>query len=264
MLGKQHISITLATIFPFLIPLLFSNNSDYFLYFGSITAGVLVGSLTPDADCGGKSKLYYDFKLVYDIMQPLQKFVIYIFKKFNLKYKLNLEYEVNNEHRGIMHAPIGIFISSFVLTLIAFLITLVVAKESILIVTSIVFVGVFTGQFLHLLEDSCTVAGINWKFPFGTKELKGKIYTFEKFEGKRDIRPTVYEYSLWSITIVLFIGYAFEIINFVISMVYAFISLAIILVWILIIYLSKTEFKFWYQDIEKIKKIKQVTRNFGK
>lgn len=264
MLGKQHISITLATIFPFLIPMLFSDNSNYFLYFGAIAVASLVGSLTPDADCGGKSKLYYDFKIVYDIMQPLQKFVIFAFKQLNLKNKLNLEYEVNNEHRGIMHAPIGILISSLVLTIIAFLITLIFAKESSLIVSVIVFMGLLTGQFFHLLEDSCTVAGINWKFPFGTKELKGTIYTFQKLEGKRDIRPAVYEYSLWSVTFVLIIGYAFEIINYVLPIVYALVSLVIILIWVLIIYISKTEFEFWYQDIEKIKRIKKATRNLGK
>lgn len=264
MLGKQHISITLATIFPFLIPMLFSDNSNYFLYFVAIAIASLVGSLTPDADCGGKSKLYYDFKFVYDIMQPLQKFVIFGFKKLNLKYKLNLEYEVNNEHRGIMHAPIGILISSLVLTFIAFLVTLVFAKESSLIVSVIVFIGLLIGQFLHLLEDSCTVAGINWKFPFGTKELKGNIFTFQKFEGKKDIRPAVFEYSLWSITLVLFIGYAFELINFLLPIVYILISLTIISIWILIIYLSKTEKKYWYQDIEKIKKIKKAARNFSK
>lgn len=56
MLGKQHVSITLATIFPFLIPTLFLENGDYLLILGSVIVASVVGSLTPDADCGGKSK----------------------------------------------------------------------------------------------------------------------------------------------------------------------------------------------------------------
>ena len=76
MLGKQHVSITLATIFPFLILALFNTNGDYLIIFGSIIAASVVGSLTPDADCSAKSKLYYDFKFVYDIMLPLQKSVV--------------------------------------------------------------------------------------------------------------------------------------------------------------------------------------------
>ena len=264
MLGKQHVSITLATIFPFLIPTLFLENGDYLLIFSSVILASVVGSLTPDADCGGKSKLYYDFKFVYDIMLPLQKLVVWIFEKFNLTHKLNLEYEVKNEHRGIMHAPIGILISTSILTIIAFLITLIVFVESILIVSIIVFAGLLVGQFLHLMEDSCTVAGINWNFPFGTKELKGRIYTFNKFEGKKDIRPIIYEYSLWSISIVLFFGYAFDKIILPILVVNSLILLGVILVWLFIIFTARTDYDFWYQDVNKIKNIKKVARNIGK
>jgi len=264
MLGKQHVSISMASIFPFIIPIIFSDNGNYLVYFISLMTGVLIGSLTPDADCGGKSKLYYDFKLVYDIMIPLQKTVIWVFKRFNLKHKLNLEYEVKNEHRGIMHAPIGILISSLILTLIAVVFTLVFLREINIILVLFVFVGLLTGQFLHLLEDSCTVAGINWKFPFGTKELKGRIYTFSKIEGKKDIRPTVYEYSLWAITFFLFIGYVFEAIDFGYLIVFPIILLTIILVWAFIIYTSRTDSNFWYQDIERIKKIKKAAKELGK
>ena len=263
MLGKQHASITLATIFPFLIPTLFYGG-NYQLYSISILIAVLIGSLTPDADCGGKSKLYYDFRFVHDIMAPIQKTVIWIFNRSSIKNKLNLECEVNNKHRGIMHAPVGILISSLLLTLVASILTLVFLKEHIIVVTFTVFVGLLTGQFLHLMEDSCTVSGINWKFPFGTRELKGKIYTFSKIEGKKDIRPTVYEYSLWSITALLILGDAFDKISLVQFTIYPLILLALVFVWIFIIFTAKSDFDFWYQDIEKIKQIKKTARKIGK
>ncbi len=264
MLGKQHISITLATLVPFLIPTLFLNNSDFFIFSAFILIATLIGSLIPDADCGGKSKLYYDLRFVYDIMIPMQKLVIWSFKIFNLKHKLDLEYEVNNEHRGIMHAPIGILISSLLLSLMTFVIIFIIQKEIAIFVALIVFIGLLIGQFLHILEDSCTVSGINWKFPFGTKELKGKIYTFGKIKGKRDIRPAVYEYLLLSISIVLLIGYIFGIIYFTLLIVYPIILLAVLLIWMFIIYTSQTDFNFWYQDIEKIRKFKKAVRNIGK
>lgn len=262
MLGKQHASITLATIIPLLLPMLLDSN--YQLYSISILIAVLIVSLTPDADCGGKSKLYYDFRFVHDIMAPLQKLVVWIFNRSFIKNKLNLECEVNNKHRGIMHSPVGILISSLLLTLIAAIFTLIFYIESTLFVTFTVFVGLLTGQFLHLMEDSCTVSGINWKFPFGTKELKGKIYTFSKIDGKKDIRPTIYEYSLWSITPLLIIGNAFEKISLTQFTIYPLILLAIVLVWILIIFTAKSDFDFWYQDIEKIKQIKKAARKIGK
>jgi membrane-bound metal-dependent hydrolase YbcI (DUF457 family) len=61
------------------------------------------------------------------------------------------------------------------------------------------------GQFLHLIEDTCTVSGINWKFPFGEKILRGNIYTFDKFENKKDIRPTLYEYMFIGFSFILFV-----------------------------------------------------------
>lgn len=265
MLGKEHVSISLATIFPFIVPMIFLGIGDYPLYSFSLLFGVVIGSLTPDADCGGKPKLYYDFKLVYDIMIPLQKTVIFIFNNFNLKHKLDLEYEVKNEHRGIMHAPIGILISSLVLTLLAVIFAFVFLKGlNLIILLLFVFAGLLFGQFLHLLEDSCTIAGINWKFPFGTKEMKGKIYTFSKIEGKKDIRPSVYQYSLWMVTIFLLIGSSFGFIDFSHWTIYPLIILLVAFVWVLIIITSKTDYGFWYQDIEKIKKIKKAARDFSK
>ncbi len=264
MLGKQHVSITLATVFPLLVPMLFNGDGNYQLYSISILIAVLIGSLTPDADCGGKSKLYYDFRFVYEIMIPLQKSVVWIFDRFNLKHKLNLEYEVGNEHRGIMHAPIGILISSLLIALIVFILAIIILKESAVVIFVTVFVGLLIGQFFHLMEDSCTVAGINWKFPFGTKELKGKIYTFGKFKGKKDIRPAISEYSLWSITFFLLVGDAFDYIDLTQLSVYPLILLVLVLMWILIISIAKTDFQFWYQDIEKIRKMKKIARNIGK
>ncbi len=70
MLGKDHVSITLGTVFPFTIPLIFSDNSQPVYAFCVLVAAV-IGSLTPDADSDGKPKLHYDFKIVYDIMVPL-------------------------------------------------------------------------------------------------------------------------------------------------------------------------------------------------
>ncbi len=264
MLGKEHVSISVATILPFTIPMIFSGNVEYQLYYISLLLAVTIGSLTPDADCGGKPKLYYDFKLVYDIMIPLQKAVILIFKNLNLKYDLNLEHEVNNRHRGIMHAPIGILISSFILTIIASIIGFIAFQTINLVIISIIFVGLLFGQFLHLLEDSCTVSGINWKFPFGTKLLNGKIYTFPKIKGKKDIRPMVYQQALWVITVLLVLGFSFDIIDFSQWFLYPLIVFSVALVWIFIILTSRTEYEFWYQDAKKIKDMKKAAKNFGK
>lgn len=85
-LGKDHVSITLGTVFPFTIPLIFSDNSQP-VYAFCVLVAAIIGSLTPDADSGGKPKLHYDFKIVYDIMVPLHKLIVFSFSFFNLKEK---------------------------------------------------------------------------------------------------------------------------------------------------------------------------------
>ncbi|WP_094228713.1 metal-dependent hydrolase [Methanolobus psychrotolerans] len=263
MLGREHVSISVATVIPFIVPLIFSGNVDYQLYYITLLIAVTVGSLTPDADCGGKPKLYYDFKLVYDIMVPLQKAVIFAFKNLSLKYELNLEHEVNSRHRGIMHAPIGIFISSLILTLIAAIIGFAIYQAINAAIILFIFLGLLFGQFLHLLEDSCTVAGINWKFPFGTKLVNGKIHTFPKIKGKKDIRPMVYQQTLWLITILLVLGFSFDIIDFSQWSLYPLIVVSVTAAWVFIILASRTDYGFWYQDAGKIRKArKSAKRSF--
>ncbi|MCS3924434.1 membrane-bound metal-dependent hydrolase YbcI (DUF457 family) [Methanosalsum natronophilum] len=257
-------SISVATVIPFIVPLVFSGNVEYQLYYIAFLISVIVGSLTPDADCGGKPKLYYDFKIVYDIMIPLQKAVIIGFKNLSLNYELNLEHEVNNRHRGIMHSPIGILISSLILTLIVSAVVFLIYQKINMLMVSFVFIGLLFGQFLHLLEDSCTVTGINWKFPFGTKLINGKIYTFPKEKGKKDIRTIIYQQVLWIITVLLVLGFLFDIIAFNQLTLYPLIVVSVTFVWIFIIATSRTDYGFWYQDVKKIKAAKKTARKFSK
>ena len=72
MLGKQHLLLSTGTVLPFLIPLVFLENNLPLLYAIVFYLAVMVGSLTPDADCGGKSKLHYDFPYVYIAMKFLK------------------------------------------------------------------------------------------------------------------------------------------------------------------------------------------------
>jgi membrane-bound metal-dependent hydrolase YbcI (DUF457 family) len=251
MLGKHHLSISILTILPFLIPLLFLGNQNYVSYFIAVLFSVAVGSLMPDADCGGKSKLYYDFKFVYYLMLPIQKFTLWIFNHSKIKTKLKLKYEVDNEHRGIMHSPIGVFISSTIITLVFLIVLLIIGQFNLILVFLVLF-GLIIGQLLHLLEDSCTVSGINWKFPFGEKILKGGIYTFEKVEGKVDVRPFWYQNILIGITVLLILGYAFGLIEINIFLIYLITLTLIVLSWIVFILLSKQSAEKWNRDKKEL------------
>ena len=107
MLGRHHLAISVLIVLPFLIPFLFLN-VDLILPITFFIA-VAIGSLIPDADCGGKSKLHYDFYIVDLIMKKtINPLVIKIFNLISKKKPEKFEYEVKDEHRGIMHAPIGV------------------------------------------------------------------------------------------------------------------------------------------------------------
>ena len=208
MLGRHHVAITLATLFPLIIPIVFLSKETLLLYSIAFLIAAIIGSLTPDADCGGKSKLYYDFWIISQLMYPIMKLTVWVFKLSKVKSKISAKFQgaqdVNYEHRGIMHSPIGILISSFLLTLILSIFMAFIGSLNFIFIF-VIFLGLIIGQILHLLEDSCTVSGINWKFPFGIKEIKGKVYTFGKIPGKIDIRPSIFVYSLGGLSAILFI-----------------------------------------------------------
>ena len=258
MLGRDHVSITFGTVFPFTIPLIFSESSHPVYAFCLLVAAV-IGSLMPDADSDEKPKLHYDFKIIYYIMVPLHKLIVFSFSFFNLKEKMNLQYVVEEQHRGIMHSPIGIFISSFVLILLTTIVGYFVFHGINATLIGFLFLGLISGQFLHLLEDSCTVSGIKWLFPFGTGELKGSIYTVNKIEGKKDIRPFLYRVFLLFVSATLLILHLLGTIDVNKSGIYLLIFAVITLIWSLIFLTAKIDNdKLWIHDAKKVRKLERA------
>lgn len=254
MLGRHHLAISMGVVVPFLIPMLFKQNVNLILPLTFLLA-VMIGSLTPDADCGGKSKLYYNFNIVDWIMKKtVTPTVLFIFKL--LSKKKVLEYEVKEEHRGIMHSPIGVLISSFLLTIILLIIVLVIGAFNFWILI-IIFFGLLIGQFLHLMEDSFTISGINWKFPFGTKQVLGEIYTFPKIEKKRDIRPEIFIYSLGFFSLIILLSFIFNAIKISLIIYYIIILIIVLLIIWINFLLAKSKSQRWYQDAKKVRKVKR-------
>jgi|APSaa5957512622_1039677.scaffolds.fasta_scaffold32800_1 membrane-bound metal-dependent hydrolase YbcI (DUF457 family) len=234
MLGKQHMLLSTGTVLPFLIPLVFLESNLPLLYAIIFYIAVMIGSLTPDADCGGKSKLHYDFPYVYVAMKPIQWLTVKLFRSKKIRAKLKVEKEVKEEHRGIMHSPIGILISSFLLSLVLMGILILLNSLNGIIIL-IIFAGLFIGQFLHLLQDSCTKTGINWKFPFGDKLVKGKIFTGDS----KDKRPLIYISILNFVPVMLIVLYAMQEMNFSLGLLYSLLVVLMSLLWLLFLKISK-------------------------
>lgn len=171
MLGKDHIAISIAFVLTFIIPLFFLGNID-FIFPIVLLISVLIGSLLPDVDCEGKPTLFYRFPEIHKTAHFIAtKTIIPLFKHLISKKKIKTEYDVKDEHRGIIHSPIGVLLSSFIFALLILIFSLIFGMLNWIIIL-IIFVGLIIGQMLHLFQDSCTISGINWGFPFNTKTWK--------------------------------------------------------------------------------------------
>lgn len=205
MLGKHHLLISSIIALLLVFPLILSRNSSLIIFGSLFFIFAAIGSLLPDADSIKGSELRRSFRYIDNLMQLLIPVITLGFQ--HVGYQKEWNHEIREEHRGLIHSPIGILTTSFVISLIVLipLLILVLLGEPsyFLILGLIIFLGLMSGQFLHILEDSCTVSGINWKFPFGTKRVRGNIIT------KRERYPVLESPRQWSLIIIyiaIFLG----------------------------------------------------------
>ena len=105
----------------------------------------LVGTIAPDADMKkGRAKIYHSpFRAIAYLLKVVE---------FNTKGK--------RKHRGSLHKFHGVFLSSFFIGIIMYLLLVTInhfsnffSMNSIFIFSSDIFLGLFLGQLYHLLED---------------------------------------------------------------------------------------------------------------
>jgi len=151
-----------------------------------VVGGIIIGSLTPDVDAPDATIFHLSSYSHQRAAPPLLKIIgllsavfgyfiryfIYIPLSILLHFVLgDPEYR---RHRGLLHTPLGIVLTTVVLLCYTLVILTVMGKQ---FSDGIVLggVGFCSGGFLHLLEDSCTVGGIAWKFPLSPSRLRGGI-----------------------------------------------------------------------------------------
>lgn len=203
MLGKDHITLSVFTVSLILMPLLTMEGWGGIFILAVIAAGI--GSLAPDVDSpdaaifhkrvrglkGTTRKLFdgwvgpflptFGYILKNLIYRPSVKVIQFLVKKD----KLSLQYKVTEAHRGVLHSNLGLVITIIFLLIYSLILKLALLQggSDVLSLRAIlVFCLAFSlGFFLHLVEDACTVSGINFTFPFSKRLLfKGKIKTGEK------------------------------------------------------------------------------------
>lgn len=218
MLGKDHITLSVFTVSLLIMPFF----TDYALLFILAVIAAGVGSLAPDSDSPDAAIFHDKIKglkgntanILNSLIGPILpifgfiiKFLIYhpsikAIQFLTKKDKLSLQYEVTEAHRGILHSNLGLAIA-VVFLFIYGIILMLFFPDMLSLQAILIFTFAFSiGFFLHLIEDTCTVTGINFSFPFSKKlYFKGKIRT-----GKKD-KYTKYTNSFGGYLGALNVGY---------------------------------------------------------
>ncbi|MCM2465700.1 metal-dependent hydrolase [Methanoculleus oceani] len=195
MRGDQHVSLSLATTWlliapwaPVLDPVL----SAVLLF------GVFVGSLAPDADAvdaaifngriagakGKRGQVLNGFAVVLPVFGYTIRYLIYY--PLSLVFLLLLRKSYRHRHRGLLHSFSGVGLTALVLSgYLALILTWLGTPLTLLPAFGCAF---FAGCVLHLVEDTCTPAGVAWLYPFSRRRMAGRVRT----QGLLEVRPAAF------------------------------------------------------------------------
>ncbi len=140
----------------------------------------------------------FGFIVKFLIYIPSVKIIQFLVKKD----KISLQYKVTETHRGILHSVLGLLIASVALLVYSSILMLIFPQLLSIKAVLVFNIAFGIGFFLHLIEDSCTVSGVNFSFPMSKKWLfKGAIRT-----GKFDRMTGIFESCLVALNVGYFLG----------------------------------------------------------
>lgn len=225
MLGRYHVLIAFLLTGVLLFKVFDYTVDQVILYISLL--GIIAGSLLPDAldapdsamrhgKMRGKEMRYFEF---FTVINPILASISNVLA-FPLTLLLKRKYgKLDFSHRGIWHSLLGIsFISiSWFIPTILFILACYFLFPGVDTLIWLIFpIGLFIGSFIHLLEDSFTVSGIDWLYPSKKFHVSGKIKTIGKYtQGYKKLsflekNDTIFYYfAVFSILIFLFIDNIF-------------------------------------------------------
>ncbi len=194
MYGNQHFLLSVLTVAAIVSPaLIFTGDGSLLI----IIMASGFGSLLPDVDAGdsalahnkirGTSRFVgYRLARVINRVFGTVNFVLYPVARWLVLGPYALLLGRKAEHRGIFHTVYAGLFASFILTIMLSA-ALWHAKAFNFISSASVFSGLLLGFLLHLVEDACTVSGIDFLFPFQSCFLRGNHRT----NGDSQLLPSV-------------------------------------------------------------------------
>lgn len=195
MRGDQHVYLSLTTAglliapwLPILDPALIA----------TLLFGVFVGSLAPDADAvdaaifngriggvkGKRGQVLNGLAVVLPIFGYTIRYLIYY--PLSLIFSLVLRKSYRHRHRGLLHSFAGVGLTSLILS--GYLTLIFTWLEGPLALVPVFGCAFFAGCVLHLMEDTCTPAGVAWFYPFSRRRVAGRV----RAQGDLEVRPTAF------------------------------------------------------------------------
>jgi len=195
MRGDQHVYLSLTTAGLLIAPWIAVLDPALIAV---LLFGVFVGSLAPDADAadaaifngrlggvkGKRGQIVNGLAVVLPVFGYTIRYLIYY--PLSLVFALILRKSYRHRHRGLLHSFAGVWLTSLLLSgYLTLILTWLGISLALLPAFGFAF---FAGCILHLVEDTCTPAGVAWLYPFSRRRLAGRVRTWGNFE----VRPTVF------------------------------------------------------------------------
>ncbi|MCK9298808.1 metal-dependent hydrolase [Methanoculleus sp. YWC-01] len=195
MRGDQHVSLSLATAALLIAPWVTSTDP---VLLAVLLFGIFVGSLAPDADAvdaaifngriagakGKRGQVVNGFAVVLPIFGYTIRYLIYY--PLSLVFLLLLRKSYRHRHRGLLHSFSGVGLTSLILS--GYLALILIWLGWPLTLLPAFGCAFFAGCVLHLMEDTCTPAGVAWLYPFSRRRMAGRVRALGAFE----MRPTAF------------------------------------------------------------------------
>lgn len=187
MLGKHHLLLSLFTASIVAIPYFFLYPELVLV----IIIGVAIGSLVPDADSQDATIFHGKVKgikgelgqVINGLIAPLfpifgytTKYLIYkpsilIFGRILLK-----KYTIEERHRRFLHSFPGVATATVLTGIYAFVVLYLLNLFSFMYFLAFLL-SYTSGALLHLVEDSATVTGAQFNYPFSDFKVRGELKT---------------------------------------------------------------------------------------
>ncbi|MDD1653427.1 MAG: metal-dependent hydrolase [Methanomicrobiales archaeon] len=160
-----------------------------------LALGLVIGSLAPDADASDAAILHAGIpgrgtgargfsRWILPLFGYLIRYLVYL--PVWAVLRLLFGRRCSREHRGLLHSLLGVTATALLTSgyLALFLFLLGHTAYPLLVPFGL---ALLAGAILHLVEDTTTVTGIRWAYPWSDHAVHGTLRT-----GGWNLRPTLF------------------------------------------------------------------------